>query len=91
MVEQHVSLPRPFSSGDVKDWFQQFDICKWPNGWDAETKAKKLPTFLEGEALAVWLELTSEQQDYDETKKLIDKAIEPMNFVSLDDFHWRRF
>lgn len=91
MAERHVSLPRPFSSGDVKDWFQRFDICARANGWDAEAKAKKLPTLLEGEALAVWLELTSEQQeDYDETKKLMEKAIMPMNFVSLDEFHRRR-
>ena len=86
MAEQYVSLPRPFSSGDVKDWFQQFDICMRANGWDAETKAKKLPILLEGEALAVLLELTSEQQvNYDETRKLMEKAIMPMNFVSLDD------
>ena len=32
-----------------------------------ETKTKKLPTLLEEEPLAVWFELTSEQQeDYDE-------------------------
>ena len=69
MAERYVSLPRLFSSGDVKDWFQQFDICTWGNGWDVETEAKKLPTLLEGEALAVWLGLTSEQQEnYDETK-----------------------
>ena len=39
----------------------------------------------------VWLEITSEQQDnYDEMKKLMEKAIMPMNFVSLDEFHHRR-
>ena len=91
MAERYVSLPRPFSSGDVEDWFQRFDICARANGWDAGTKAKKLPTLLEGEALAVWLELTSEEQeDYDETKKLMEKAIMPMNFVSLDEFHHRK-
>ena len=61
MAERYVSLPRPLSSGDVKDWFQQFDICARANGWDAETKAKKLPTLLEGKALAVWLEVMSKQ------------------------------
>ena len=72
MAERCVSLPRPFSCGDVKDWFQQFDIYVRANGWDVETKAKKLPTLLEGEALVVWLELTSEQQvNYDETRKLM--------------------
>ena len=48
----------------------------------------KLPTLLEGEALAVWLELTAEEQkDYAATKKKIIDAIKPMSFISLDDFH----
>ena len=47
----------------------------------------KLPTLLEGEALAVWLELMEEvQKDYVRTKKIID-ATKPMSFISLDDFH----
>ena len=46
---------------------------------------------LEGEALAVWLELTNAQQeDYAEAKKVMEKAIMPINFVSLDDFHCRK-
>ena len=59
------------------------------NGCDAEAKTKKLPTLLEGEALAAWLELTS-KENYDEAEKLIKKPIMPMNFVSLDEFHHRR-
>ena len=50
MAERHISLPKPFSSGDVEDWFQRFDIYAHANGWDAATNAKKLPTLLEGEA-----------------------------------------
>ena len=91
MAERHISLTKPFSSGDVEDWFQRFDICARANGWEAGAKAKKLPTLLEGEALAVWLGLTSEQQDdYAATKKAMEKAMLPMNFVSLDDFHRRK-
>ena len=61
------------------------------NGWDAEAKARKLAMLLEGEALAVWLDLTSEQQDdYAATKNKMEKAMLPMNFVSLDDFHHRK-
>ena len=86
----HISLPRPFASGDVVEWFQRYEICCRANAWDAEKKALKLPTLLEGEALAVWLELTEEQQkDYDGTKAKIIDAIMPMRFVSLDDFHKR--
>ena len=70
MAECHVSLPKLFSSGDVREWYQRFEICAHANGWEAEVKAKKLPTLLEGEALAVWLELTNEQQaNYAATKK----------------------
>jgi len=86
----HISLPRPFASGDVAEWFQRYEICCRANAWDAEKKALKLPTLLEGEALAVWLELTADQQkDYDVTKAKIIDAIMPMRFVSLDDFHKR--
>ena len=50
MAERHISLPKPFSGGDVKDWFQRFEICARANGWEAATKATRLPTLLEGEA-----------------------------------------
>ena len=41
--------------------------------------------------MAVWLKLTREQQDdYAVTKKAMEKAMLPMNFVSLDDFHRRK-
>ena len=91
MAERHISLPKPFSSEDVKDWFQRFEICTRANGWDAATKATRLPTLLEGEALAIWLELSNELQgDYKVVKEEIEKAMKPMGFVSLDDFHQRK-
>ena len=91
MAECHISLPKPFSGGDVKDWFQRFEICARANGWEAATKVTRLPTLLEGEALAIWLELSNEQQeDYKVAKEEIKKAMKPMGFVSLDDFHRRK-
>jgi len=91
MAERHVSLPKPFSSGDVKEWFQRFEICVRANGWDAAANAKKLPTLLEREALAVWLELTDDQQkDYAATKKAMEEAMMPMNIFLLDEFHRRK-
>ena len=51
MMERHVSIPKPFSTGDITEWFQRFEICCKANGWNDETKAVKLPTLLEGEAL----------------------------------------
>jgi len=46
MAEQHISLPKPFSGGDVADWFQRFKICLKASGQDAAVKAGKLPTLL---------------------------------------------
>ena len=90
MATSHVSLPKPFSTGDAVEWFQRYEICSRANSWDDDKKALKLPTLLEGEALAIWLELTEEEQkDYNVTKKKIIEAIMPMRFVSLQDFHQR--
>ena len=86
----HISLPKPFSTGDATEWFQHYEICSRANSWDDDKKALKWPTLLEGEALAVWLELTEdEQKDYAVTKKKIIESIMPMRFVSLADFHKR--
>ena len=42
-------------------------------------QAVKLPTFLEGEALAIWLELSEEaQKDYKTAKKTVIDGIMPM-------------
>ena len=87
MAERHVSLPKPFASGDAHDWFKQFDICCRANGWDAATKTLKLPTLLEGEALAVWSDLEEEQQsNYGTDKEKISNTMMPTKFVSLDEF-----
>ena len=51
----------------------------------------KLPTLLEGEALAIWLELSEEEQSsYDDAWKKIVEAMMPMGFISLNDFHRRK-
>ena len=59
---RHISIPKSFAEGNVHEWFVCFDICCQANGWNDEMKALKLPTLLEGEALAVWLELSQEEQ-----------------------------
>ena len=91
MAARHVSIPSAFAEGDPTEWFCRFDICCTANDWEDETKAKKLPTLLEGEALAVWLELTpAEQKEYKAAKEKIIGRMGPVSFVSLDDFHGRR-
>ena len=84
----HISLPKTFASGDVAEWFNKYEICCKANKWSDETKATKLPTLLEGEALAVWLELSEEQQsDYKQAKEKITDKLAPLKFEALDKFH----
>ena len=54
----HVSLPKPFASDNIPEWFTRFDICSNANKWNDDKKVVKLPTLLEGEALAAWLDLS---------------------------------
>ena len=60
-ANRHISIPNPFSEGNICEWFLRFEISCWANGWNDKAKALKLPTLLEGEALAVWLELSEEE------------------------------
>ena len=90
-ANKHISLPKAFASGDVTEWFKRFEICCRANKWNGDTKALKLPTLLEGEALAVWLELSEAVQgNYGQMKKKIVEKMAPQSFISLDDFHKRR-
>ena len=88
---KHISVPRPFWSGNVVEWLHRFNICTKANGWNDATKAVKLPTLLEGEALAVWLDLTEEQQtNYSATVGELKKKLAPSGFSSLEAFHTRK-
>ena len=91
IAERHISVPKPLATGNPVEWFQKFEICSKANNWNAETMAVKLPTLLEGEALAIWLELSEdEQKDYKEAKKKLVATMTPAEFVSLDEFHLRK-
>ena len=88
---QHISIPKSFSEGNAREWFQRFDICCQANGWSDEVKALKLPTLLEGEALAVWLELSQEEQkDIVRAKEKMIQKMAPTEFVSLEKFQRRK-
>lgn len=92
MAERHVSIPKSFSTSNVTEWFQRFDIYCRANAWNDEPKDIKLPTLIEGEALAIWLELCEDEpQDYKTTKKLLCKRIMSIEFISLEDFHKRSY
>ena len=88
MAGGHVSVPKSFSDGDACKWFQRFEICCSVNQWNDEIKARKVPTLLEGEALASWLELSDKQQaDYKVAKEQLITKMVPNEFVSLEEFH----
>ena len=90
-AQRHISIPNPFSTGNALEWFQRFELCCKANNWDGDMQAVKLPTLLEGEALAIWLDLTeNEQKDYERAKKAIIDGIMPMAFTSLEEFHHRK-
>ena len=50
-------FPRVFSSGDIEEWLQRYEICASDNNWKEEEKALRIPTLLEKESLAVYLNL----------------------------------
>ena len=37
----HVSLPKPFASGNISEWFTRFDICSDANEWDDDKKHRE--------------------------------------------------
>ena len=85
---KHVSLPSTFSTGSIDEWFVRFDIYLKANWWNDEMKALKVPTLLEGEALASWLE--EEQADFKTLKKKLIAKMAPLPFTALEEFHARK-
>ena len=66
-------------------WDMMSDSLEWIGQWQNGTE---IAHRMEVEALAVWLELTEEEQkDYALTKRKAIDTIQPMRFISLDKFH----
>jgi len=92
MAERHTSILKLFHTGDVTECFQRFEICCAANTWNDEVKAFKLPMLLEGETLAIWLELSDDdKKDYEKAKEHLLKSMVPMEFISLTNFTSRNF
>ena len=90
-ASNHVSLPKPFQSGNISEWFTRFDICCDANEWDNDKRAIKLPTLLEGEALAVWLDLSAEEKkSYAKVKETLVSRITPNTFMTIEQFRQRK-
>lgn len=91
MAYKHISLPQTFSSGDPTEWFGRYNLCCKANSWENDMMALKLPTLLEGEALAIWMDLTEDQQkSFTDAKAAVIERMAPAAFISLDDFHARK-
>ena len=87
MAERHVSVPKPFASGNANEWFKRFDICSRANGWNDAAKALKLPILLEGESLAIWLEISEDiQGSYENTQAEIKSKMMPMGLCPSTSF-----
>ena len=79
MAVHHVSVPKSFAEGDAAEWFKRFNMGCRANEWEDSLKARKLPTFLKGEALVIWSELSKdEQSDYSKVKKRIVEKMMPI-------------
>ena len=70
MATSHFSVSKLFSVGDIHG-FTHFELCSKANQWGG-----KLPELLEGEALAVWMELSDvESVDYKVAKEEITEKL----------------
>ena len=76
MAERYVSLPKVFACGDIEEWLSRYDICASANGWNDEANALRIPTLLEKEALAIFLDISEEDRKvYENVKQALVKAL----------------
>ena len=93
MAERFTSIPRVFGNGDIEEWLQRYEICASANGWKEEEKALRMPTLLEKEAFAVYLELDEGiKKDYKEIKQALLHYFQPpeTRFIVLHEFESRK-
>lgn len=68
------------------------NICAIDNGWSNATKTVKLTTLLEGEALAVWLDLMEEEEaDYSVTVQKLKEKLVPSGLSLLETFYTQKW
>ena len=93
MAERYISLPKVFACGDIEEWVLRYDICASANGWNDEAKALRIPTLLEKEALAVYLDIPEEDRKvYENVKHALVRAFQPpeARFIALHEFETRK-
>ena len=73
------------------EMFQRFEICSRANRWDRATKAVKYPTLLKGEALTTWTDLSAEEKDNHDLKKLLLQAMPDLDTTTRDQWLLHQF
>ena len=92
IVDRTESRPKVFRDGNVSEWLQRFELCASVNKWN-EAKAERLATYLDGDALAVYLELQEEdKKDYEKVKTALLDAFHPVteSFSVMKAFQGRK-
>uniref|UniRef100_A0A5S6Q567 RNA-directed DNA polymerase n=1 Tax=Trichuris muris TaxID=70415 RepID=A0A5S6Q567_TRIMR len=90
-----VSLPRPFDEGNFEEWLLRFEICSSANRWNDETKARRLPTLLEGESFLAYQRLPgSVRGDYRSLVAELKSSLRPVGcartaFVQFESMRLR--
>ena len=73
-----VILPTKYDGrSELDPWLQHFAICAKANGWDETVQGDKMPAFLTGEALVVYLEMPSDQRTCNDVKAALAAAFSP--------------
>ena len=54
-----IALPNKFDDGDVVSWLDSFDVCAAANGWNNDTRLRRIPTLLVGRAFAIFQRLAA--------------------------------
>ena len=57
-----MSIPSKFEDGNIVEWLNKFEVCARANQWDDNARLRRLPTFLNGRAFAVYSRLTEQQR-----------------------------
>lgn len=47
-AKRHVSMPKSFADGDVREWLRRFNICSKADNWNTVTQALKLRQIRKG-------------------------------------------
>ena len=57
-----ISIPSNFEDGNIVGWLEKFNVCATANQWDDATKLRRLPSFLNGRAFAIYSRFDNNQK-----------------------------